>query len=247
MKAALTFFYVSFALSSVYAQTYEDQNFQTSKSYEIVNNVADSLFVVRQGEKYGIVNRQMQPILPLEYSSITLSEDMFIIKKDEKCGIATIAGAIILPPTFDEIDGFTESGLSACKQDDKYGYIDKKGNVVIPFKYDSATPFIEGQATVEIRGDAFNTMLTIDERGKTLKSEKICNGDESEAAKAASEYWSSKGYMCGQTSLTEISPCIWKAETVISNISMTRIFLGVATIKLTSDGYKISNAQKKGF
>ncbi|MCS6989729.1 MAG: WG repeat-containing protein [Chloroherpetonaceae bacterium] len=243
----IAIFAASFMSSSGFAQSSDKTSMHSPKSYEVVSSVGDSLFVVRQGERYGIVDRQMQPILPLEYSSIALSEDVFIIRKNGLAGIADIRGTIILSPTFAEIDGFTESGLSACKQAEKHGYIDKRGNVVIPFKYDSATPFVEGQATVELKGETFNKILVIDERGRVIKSEKICNGRESDAERAASEYWSSKGYMCGQTTVTEVNPCTWKAETIISNISMTRVFLGVATIKLTEDGYKVINPQKRGF
>ena len=47
----------------------------------------------------------------------------------------------------------------------KYGYIDKKGELVIPAKYDIATRFEEGTAWVELDGRNFK----IDKNGNEVK------------------------------------------------------------------------------
>lgn len=53
----------------------------------------------------------------------------------------------ITPNEFDEVRDFSE-GLAAVMKDDKFGYINNKGEVVIPFLFDWAGEFSEGLAVV---------------------------------------------------------------------------------------------------
>ena len=39
-------------------------------------------------------------------------------------------------------------GLLCLKNHDKYGFVDKKGNIVVPLEYDYANSFDEGLAAV---------------------------------------------------------------------------------------------------
>lgn len=48
-----------------------------------------------------------------------------------------------------------EDGLSLVKKDNKYGYIDSKGKLVIPLKFDKAESFKDGYAKVEQNGKSF--------------------------------------------------------------------------------------------
>lgn len=48
-----------------------------------------------------------------------------------------------------------EDGLSLVKKDEKYGYIDAKGKLVIPLKFDKAESFKNGYAKVEQEGKSF--------------------------------------------------------------------------------------------
>ncbi len=54
-------------------------------------------------------------------------------------------------PIYDELRQFS-NGLSAAKYNLKWGYIDKKGNVVIDFVYDEVKDFKEGYAGVKLNG-----------------------------------------------------------------------------------------------
>lgn len=47
---------------------------------------------------------------------------------------------------------FGEDGLAEVEIDEKYGYVDKKGNIVIKPQFDYGAPFIDGMAMVEIDG-----------------------------------------------------------------------------------------------
>lgn len=55
----------------------------------------------------------------------------------------------IIEPKYDEVRSFSDE-LAAVMQNNKWGYIDTKGNVVIDFKYDMAYSFSENKAVVGI-------------------------------------------------------------------------------------------------
>ena len=72
---------------------------------------------------------------------------------------------MVIPPKFKDATIFRE-GLCAVKKEGKWGYIDKKGNTVIPFKYVSATEFEDGFAQVEFPKNKKYITITIDRTGK---------------------------------------------------------------------------------
>ena len=61
----------------------------------------------------------------------------------------SVDSLILIPPQFDSAGNFSE-GLAAVKINDKWGYIDKKGNFVIQPQFDSVYNFSQGLAAVEI-------------------------------------------------------------------------------------------------
>jgi len=62
------------------------------------------------------------------------SEDMIKISKNGKYGCMDKEENIIVPPIYDEIQGF-ENGLAIVILNDKYGVINKKGEIIIPIIY----------------------------------------------------------------------------------------------------------------
>ena len=56
------------------------------------------------------------------------------------------------------------NGLSAVQKDGKWGFIDKQGNTIIDFKYNSCSNFSEGLAQVNIN----NKIGYINENGKVI-------------------------------------------------------------------------------
>lgn len=60
------------------------------------------------------------------------------------------------------------SGLLAVKEDNKWGYINNKGETVIPFKYDEAYAFKDGYALVSFGTDS----MIIDNKGEVVITKK---------------------------------------------------------------------------
>ncbi len=65
---------------------------------------------------------------------------MFLVKKDKKEGYCNIDGTGVLPIEFDEVpDGY--NGFISAKKDNKWGFIDKTGNMVIEPQYEEVGRF----------------------------------------------------------------------------------------------------------
>ena len=64
-------------------------------------------------------------------------------KSDGKWGIANLDDndKILVKPTFDYIDDFTEDGLALVNIEGLWGYVDLEGKIVIKCEYDNADPF----------------------------------------------------------------------------------------------------------
>ena len=65
---------------------------------------------------------------------------------------------MVIPIEYDDAESFSE-GLAAVRKGDwfdwvnwKWGFIDKKGKQVIPFKYNYVQPFYNGKTKVELDG-----------------------------------------------------------------------------------------------
>ncbi|MCZ2391509.1 MAG: WG repeat-containing protein [Acidobacteria bacterium] len=70
---------------------------------------------------------------------------------DFKAGIVDDSGRIVLPPTYDKIEVFSE-GLAPFEQDHAWGYLDLSGRPAIRAQFDEAQRFASGLAAVEING-----------------------------------------------------------------------------------------------
>lgn len=91
-------------------------------------------------------------------------------QKDEgaKWGFIDPNGIFPFKPIYDMVQLFA-NGLAAVQLKGKWGYIDKTGKQVIPFKYDSVTRFdlnVKGQAQVKYDGKWFY----IDKEGGFVKN-----------------------------------------------------------------------------
>jgi serine/threonine protein kinase len=79
----------------------------------------------------------------------------------------SVESLIVIPPQFDDANNFYE-GLAAVKINNKWGYIDKTGNVIITPKFYVATHFSEGLAQVVINDELHSNCGYIDKDGNFL-------------------------------------------------------------------------------
>lgn len=77
-------------------------------------------------------------------------------------------GEIEIPPQYTFAFPFSE-GLACVELNGKFGYIDIKGKVVIPFKFDEASPFVNGVASVfNEKEDKMKEAFLINKSGKMV-------------------------------------------------------------------------------
>lgn len=107
------------------------------------NYEGEQIFVVQTPDnKYGILNKKGEVVLPCEYGVIdhfdqgvaTLLE---IGKGAKKVGLVNVEGRIVLPFAYDGIQ-LTGEGIVRLQSDSKYGFADLNGNVLMPCTYSEA-------------------------------------------------------------------------------------------------------------
>ena len=104
-----------------------------------------------------ILNKMVRYNHTSRYQSVTevlkdlrkLIQPPIPFKIEEKYGYKTTEGKVIVNPSYDFADKFSE-GLARFKINGKWGYIDDDGNTVIPAQYSGAGNFSEGLANVQI-------------------------------------------------------------------------------------------------
>jgi hypothetical protein len=94
---------------------------------------------------------------------------MVYIKDVKKWGFMNAAGKIVIDPQFDQeySSGFSEGLVDVCKNE-KWGYVNYKGEEVIPFELEWGNRFNDGYAVVTRK----KKKIFIDKNGKKLKTVK---------------------------------------------------------------------------
>ncbi len=102
-------------------------------------------------EKYGIIDKTGQLVLPFEYSYLSsFYNEIAVSEKNGSTNYINKKGHILSFPKFDEYGCFY-NGFAWVKKNKKCGCIDKIGKLVIPLKYDNNFIVVkEGLATVKI-------------------------------------------------------------------------------------------------
>ena len=133
--------------------------------YDRTDRFMDGLALVKLNGKYGFVNKEGKEIISLKYDDAgNFKEGLAPVKLNNKWGYINIEGKEVIPLKFDStFPEYFNEGLAKVKKeidriktDDslfsvhiyKYGFINKEGKEVIPFKYDDASDFSEGLARV---------------------------------------------------------------------------------------------------
>lgn len=132
-----------------------------------------------QNGKYGFADETGEVVIPCKYKDVgSFSEGLAWVKErdvyvpvDEngrKLSAADILHRSLIETLNTGRVTVVSKGMKKEKVDGKYGYIDKAGRVVIPFKYDAAEPFKGGFARVKRNGKS----ISIDKTGQEKPSGK---------------------------------------------------------------------------
>lgn len=151
-------------------------------------SVLNGVFSVKEGNTYTIYEATKKPkVIADGFKEVgVLNEDLIpTVKESQRISIINKKGEQLF--TLDPHNGkeiiacssvFTDGLLAVADEDGKWGYVNKKGEMVIAPKYDTPTPFSDGLALV-VKGDEENSsssLLIINKSGEVkmeIKSKKF--------------------------------------------------------------------------
>ena len=112
----------------------------------------------KHGIGQGLIDIYGNVILPCKYQTVFRNWDnndglIGVENYDGKWGFFnTKTNSFTIPLEYDNMLSEFFEGLVCVERNDKYGFLNKEGNVVIPFIYDKASDFSEGFAVVKRYG-----------------------------------------------------------------------------------------------
>ena len=110
--------------------------------------IGDYAIVQNKKLKEGIIDKKGNVVVDFEYDDLcNLSENFVIYKENRKCGYIDIVKNEKAKAIYEYIKVFKE-GLAAVCIDGKWGFINKKGELIIEPKYYSVSDFSQGLAAV---------------------------------------------------------------------------------------------------
>jgi hypothetical protein len=121
---------------------------------KIQNFQAEGAWVMKD-KKWGLINLEGEIVIPFQFSSVSyFKEALASVKLNDKYGYIDSQGKTVIPFIYDYAFEFSEGLASVCLVDDSCGYINKAGDIVIPFKFETnyGSEFSEGLAEVRLNG-----------------------------------------------------------------------------------------------
>ncbi len=123
-------------------------------SFDIAGKFEEGRAVVKDGGKYGVIDKDGNWISKPMYKNIyTFSERFSFYQTDSLYGVMDYDGNQITPAIFKSVSGFQE-GLAKVVLNKKQCFIDTTGTVIIEHQFNTTYSFQEGLA--EVRGDIRN-------------------------------------------------------------------------------------------
>lgn len=138
-------------------------------SYDDISFLSDGFIKVTMNstvsKRKGVLNPNLQPILPLEYSEILyLEDDVFAVKEEGSLmALADTQGKMLTKPKYQKVKRHSKNRLRMQFQD-KWGLLDDKGKQVIPPIYDEIEEEMSNRSVVMKSGK----YGYIDRNGKTV-------------------------------------------------------------------------------
>jgi hypothetical protein len=128
----------------------------TIKPYYDFMDYNNGYCIVEINGKYGVVDQNGNVIIPIQYlkdAIMNFQYGQLILKISNKLWIwnSNEKNKITNRVETQEINQYYKEQLALINENGKYGFINRKGNIVIQPKYDLARPFVTGLAAVKVR------------------------------------------------------------------------------------------------
>ena len=137
---------------------YTDSNIKIEPKYESISHEYDGIFVVKEKNKYGIINLKGDYIVKPIYIDISNKKNGYFLIEDEeyKYGVIDLVGNVVVNPKYKEIS-VTKYGFIVCEGVKKNGFIGFNGKIIIPLKYSNV--FLEKFGLISLSKYKNNSFL----------------------------------------------------------------------------------------
>lgn len=131
-----------------------DEGYQLPKEIEFVDDYCYSkdiqpLIVVKKDNKQGLIDRQGNIEIPLEYESIEqFHGKRALVGQNGKFGYIDEQNNIVIPILYDGFKNLFDHEIFSVKNNNKYGFISDKGVLITDIIYDDVGYFSEGLGPV---------------------------------------------------------------------------------------------------
>lgn len=126
---------------------------EATNNYDKLYSFHEGLARVCKDNKYGFIDKLGHEIIPCKYDDADdFDGGVAIINIGGKEGGIDKNGSIVIPVIYDIIHWSTKDSLLPAKKDEKWGYINRQGEIAISFEYDDCNRFKEGRAEIRQNG-----------------------------------------------------------------------------------------------
>ena len=109
-----------------------------------------STFIVLKGKKedkeflHGLVNHRGELIIPCEYLKLEIAETTIVAKKQNRKWVLLDYKNNEISDEFDMINFYPHDGMYLVENDEKFGYMNLKGEITVPLKYRKSSCYFAG-------------------------------------------------------------------------------------------------------
>ena len=123
--------------------------------FEDALDFSEGLAAVKLNGKWGCIDSTGATVIDHKFDSVGyFKEGLACIRMDKKYGYIDTTGEVVIPAVYDSSAQRFSDGLAWIREGDhisgKYGFIDKKGNLVTEVEYDYVKDFRDGLAPIRI-------------------------------------------------------------------------------------------------
>lgn len=139
--------------------TYLNEKFEIQfGDYDYASSMNGNIAAVKNGELWSVINEKGEKVIAQDFSAVILDEKeiayrnerIFVKNADGKVMMLDAKGNQIGSQVYEDAKVFVEDSFAAVKVDEKWGFVDKDGNMKIEPQFTNARSFANGFAAVQI-------------------------------------------------------------------------------------------------
>jgi len=140
---------------------------QIKPQFTFAENFVNDVGIVSCGDKWGMINRKAEMLIPCRYDGIDFLENtdnqmLRVYIREPKYGLIDTLGQLAVSATYEEI-GYFREGRLAVQRNGLWGFVDRNGLEIIPCRFTQVNNFSNGFASVRLG----NSWGFIDKQGNT--------------------------------------------------------------------------------